>query len=109
MSTDQSRTKGMLDSFYWEDRQQPPANRCILLYHKDLDLYVGSIHIGLRSRNLNLSKQRHYVSIFISKDLCLEFLSNDTLEVTKLKAEIESRRLLNLAEEEDVEFCRLGR
>ncbi len=108
MSTDQSRAKGTLDSFFWEDRSSPPNDKCILLYHKELDFYVGSIHIGLRSRNLNLSRERHYVSIYISSDISSEFIAHD-LEVAKLKAELEAKRLLDLAEDKDVEFCRLGK
>ena len=108
MSTERKRVKGTLNNFYWEDRVDPPTGRCIILYHNELDFYVGTLHIGLRSRNLNLNKERHYVSIYISPDISSEFISHD-LDVAKLKAEVEAKRLLNLAEEKDVELCRLGR
>ena len=110
MSLERLRTKGTINNYYWQDRCDPPTGRCILLYHKGLDFYIGTIHIGLRSRNLNvyLYNNRHYVHIYISPDINSEFVSED-LEVAKLKAEIEAERLLGIAEDKDVEFCRLGR
>lgn len=108
MKSERKRVRGTLNDFYWEDRVDPPTGRCILLYHKGLDFYVGTLHIGLRSRSLNLSRERHYVSIYISPDISSEFIVHD-LDVAKLKAEVEAKRLLDLAEDKDVEFCRLGK
>ena len=108
MSTGKKRVKGTINNFYWEDRATPPTNRCIMLYHDKLDLYVGAIHIGMRSRSLNLSETRHYVNIIISKDIGSEFISND-LDVAKLKAEIEAERLLGIAKEKGAELLRLSR
>lgn len=108
MSSERKRIKGTINNFYWEDRCNPPTGRCILLYHEELNFYVGALHIGLRSRNLNLGTERHYVSIYISPSISSEFIVHD-LDVGKLKAELEAKRLLDLAGDEDVEFCRLGK
>ena len=99
--------KGTINNFHWVDRATPPTNRCIMLYHDKLDLYVGAIHIGMRSRNLNVANPRHYINIIISKDIGSEFICND-LDVAKLKAEIEAERLLKIAKEKGVQLCRFG-